>query len=68
MIEGEVTVLIEKEWHAAMTGTYVFIPGGTEHSFENRTAARSGFIGINSPGGCERKLPGIVEWFKENPD
>ena len=64
VIEGEVSVLLDNDWHDARRGTYIYIPGGTEHTFENRTAARSGFISINAPGGFESQLPGIVEWFE----
>ena len=67
VIAGEVSVLLGKEWHTATTGTYVYIPGGTEHTFENRTSSRSGFISINNPGGFEKEMPGIVAWFSEEP-
>ena len=65
VIEGEVSVLLDEDWHHASPGTYVYIPGGTEHTFENRTPSRSGFISINSPGGFESQMPAIVEWFEE---
>lgn len=53
------------EWCSAGAGTYVYIPGGTAHTFENRTSARSGFLSINNPGGFENAMPGIVEWFNQ---
>ena len=67
VLAGEMSVYIEKQWHTAAAGTYIFIPGGVEHGFENRSAVRSGFININTPGGFESEMPGIVAWFKENP-
>lgn len=67
VIEGETAVLIEQEWHSAKVGTYIYLPGGTEHTFANRTSSRTGFMSINVPGGFESQLPGIVAWFKEKP-
>ena len=66
VIQGQVSVQLEDVWHIAETGTYIFIPGGTTHTFENRTSSRSGFLSINQPGGFEDALPGIVDWFKQN--
>jgi mannose-6-phosphate isomerase-like protein (cupin superfamily) len=48
-------------------GGYALIPGGVAHHFENRGAEACGFISINVPGGFEQKMPGIVQWFDENP-
>lgn len=64
VIEGEICIQLESEWYEASTGTYVFIPGGTEHTFENRSNSRVGFISINTPGGFESEMPGIVQWFE----
>ena len=66
VIEGEVAVQLEDAWYSAGAGTYVFIPGGTEHTFQNPTSSRSGFLSINNPGGFENAMPGIVDWFKQN--
>lgn len=65
VVEGEVSVLLGEEWHSAARGTYIYIPAGTEHTFENRTTARTGFLSITNPGGFESEMPDIVEWFKE---
>ena len=51
----------------AERGSYILIPGGTTHDFQNRSPARAGFMSINVPGGFERQMPAIVEWFAENP-
>lgn len=66
VIDGVVSVQLESEWHDATPGTYVFIPAGTEHTFENRADTRAGFLSINNPGGFERELPAIVEWFRNS--
>lgn len=67
VLAGEMSVFIESEWHRAQAGSYMFIPGGVEHGFENRSAQRAGFISINTPGGFESEMPGIVQWFARNP-
>lgn len=65
VIDGEVSMLLNDEWHSAPRGTYIYIPAGTEHTFENRGDVRAGFISITNPGGFENEMPGIVDWFKE---
>jgi mannose-6-phosphate isomerase-like protein (cupin superfamily) len=67
VIEGTVSLHIDGQWTHAERGSYALIPGGTPHNFENHGAVRCGFISINVPGGFELRVPGIVEWFVENP-
>ena len=67
VIEGRLSIAIDGEWSHAERGSYVVIPGGTPHDFENHGAVPCGFISFNVPGGFELKVPGIVQWFAENP-
>lgn len=67
VLEGEISVFLAPDWHSAKKGTYIFIPGGIEHGFENRSDQRAGFLNINTPGGFENEMPEIVAWFAENP-
>ncbi|MET0534377.1 MAG: cupin domain-containing protein [Steroidobacter sp.] len=67
VIEGELSVFVNDAWSQAGRGSYILIPGGTPHDFQNRGTSRTGFISFNSPGGFEASMPGIVEWFAENP-
>ncbi len=60
VIEGTITLHLDGEWREAEAGSYALIPGGTEHSFENRGAVRAGFISFNSPGGFEDRMPDIA--------
>jgi mannose-6-phosphate isomerase-like protein (cupin superfamily) len=60
IIEGTLSVLIEADWSHAPKGSYLVIPGGTPHTFENREAVRTGFISFNVPGGFEEKVPDIA--------
>jgi mannose-6-phosphate isomerase-like protein (cupin superfamily) len=67
VISGTLSVLVENAWSAAPKGSYILIPGGTPHDFENRGRTRAGFISFNTPGGFEQDMPGIVDWFAEHP-
>ncbi|MGB0920452.1 MAG: cupin domain-containing protein [Alphaproteobacteria bacterium] len=67
VLEGTLAVMIDGVWQQAERGAYILLPGGTEHSFENRSDARVGFMSVNTPGGFEQQLPAIVEWFEDKP-
>ena len=68
MIEGSLAVYLQgKKWFEAKKGSYIYIPGGTEHGFENRSENTVGFMSINTPGGFEESRPHIVDYFEENP-
>jgi quercetin dioxygenase-like cupin family protein len=67
IIEGTVSVQVAQLWTHAAARSYVLIPGGTLHDFENRGETRAGFISINVPGGFEGKMPYIVQVLTENP-
>lgn len=68
VLEGRLAVYLpEKEWFEVEQGSYVFIPGGTKHGFENRSSEMVGFMSVNTPGGFEASLPHIVTYFEQNP-
>lgn len=67
VIEGTVWVEVAGQWTQAPRGSYVVIPGGTPHDFENRGTGRAGFISINVPGGFENMMPRLLQHFAENP-
>ena len=67
VLEGTMSILVDDRWIDATKGAFVLIPGGTTHSFENRSRARAGMLSLSYPGDFEDELPGFVEWFKENP-
>lgn len=54
------SVCVDGNWSHAAQGTYVVIPGGTPHTFENRGPERAGFISFNSPGGFEARMADIA--------
>ena len=67
VIEGELSVFFDGAWSTAGRGSYILIPGGTAHDFQNCSPANVGFMSINVPGGFEEHMPSIVEWFAANP-
>ena len=67
VIEGSVSFYLQdKDWFEAVKGSYIYIPGGIEHSFENRSDKTAGFMSINTPGGFEEFVPHIVNYFDEH--
>lgn len=67
VIEGTMSFLTDDRWTDAPAGSFVLVPGGIAHDFENRSTARAGMLNISVPGAFEDLMPGIVEWFTENP-
>jgi mannose-6-phosphate isomerase-like protein (cupin superfamily) len=67
VIEGTMTFLVGDAWVDATTGTFLRIPAGVTHDFENRTAYRAGALNVFIPGGFESNMPEIVEWYRAHP-
>lgn len=67
VIEGTMTFLVDDRWGDAPKGSFVLVPGGVTHDFENRSPARAGVLNFSHPGGFERSMPAIVQWFADNP-
>lgn len=67
VIEGTMSFLVDGKWLDAPKGSFVLVPGGTTHDFENRSEARAGLLNISVPGNFEEHVPGIAQWFIENP-
>jgi mannose-6-phosphate isomerase-like protein (cupin superfamily) len=67
VIEGTMSFLANGTWVDAPKGTFVLIPGGSTHDFENRSAGRAGMLNISVPGDFEEMMPGIAEWFAKHP-
>lgn len=38
-----------------------------KHGFENRSRSRAGILNFSIPGGFEKDMPAIAEWFAKNP-
>jgi mannose-6-phosphate isomerase-like protein (cupin superfamily) len=67
VIEGTMSVLVGETWVHADRGSFVLVPGGTTHDFENRGHVRAGVLNLSIPGAFEPHMPGIAQWFKEHP-
>jgi quercetin dioxygenase-like cupin family protein len=67
VIEGTMTMLIGEEWQHATQGSFVLVPGGITHDFQNRSDARAGLLNLSIPGPFEPEMPEIAKWFKEHP-
>lgn len=66
VLEGTMSILVGENWVDAKRGSFVLIPGGTTHDFENRSGQRAGVLNF-SPGPFEPQMPDIVEWFEQHP-
>jgi mannose-6-phosphate isomerase-like protein (cupin superfamily) len=64
VVAGTVSLMVGDRWIDAPAGSFVVVPGGTLHDFENRTGERAGFLNVSSPGPFEPEMPGISEWFR----
>lgn len=67
VLEGTLSFLLEGRWLEAPRGSFVLVPGGMTHDFENRSGARAGALNFSVPGGFEEHMPGIADWFREHP-
>ncbi len=67
VIEGTMSFLVDREWTDAARGSFVLVPGGVTHDFENRGDVRAAVLNFSVPGGFEPDMPSIVEWFREHP-
>ena len=67
VIEGTMTFLVGDQRVDAPAGTFLRIPAGVVHDFENRTPHQAGALNVFIPGGFESNMPAIVEWFRSQP-
>jgi mannose-6-phosphate isomerase-like protein (cupin superfamily) len=67
VIEGTMSFLMGTHWVDAPCGSFVLVPGGVTHDFENRGEVRAGALNLSIPGGFERDMPGIARWFADHP-
>jgi mannose-6-phosphate isomerase-like protein (cupin superfamily) len=64
VIEGTMTFLVGDQHVDAIAGTFLRIPAGVLHDFENRTMHRAAALNVFIPGGFESNMPSIVEWYR----
>jgi len=63
VIEGRPSLLVGDRWIDGERGAFFRIPAGVMHDFRNPTGERAGLLNFWIPGGFERNMPAIVEWF-----
>jgi quercetin dioxygenase-like cupin family protein len=66
VIEGTMSLLVGETWIDAPVGTFVLVPGGTTHDFQNRSDKRAGILNFKTDT-FESEIPAIAQWFAENP-
>ena len=64
VLAGTMSVLVGTEWVEATAGSFVLVPGGVTHDFENRSPERAGLLNVSAPGNFEPRMPGIAQWFR----
>lgn len=67
VIEGTMSFLVDGKWVDAPKGSFVLVPAGFTHDFENRSGARAGVLNFSIPGNFEQDMQSIVEWFAQHP-
>jgi mannose-6-phosphate isomerase-like protein (cupin superfamily) len=60
VLEGTMSFLVGAEWIDATSGSFLRIPAGTTHDFENRSDVRAGVLNVFVPGGFEKMMSRIV--------
>jgi mannose-6-phosphate isomerase-like protein (cupin superfamily) len=63
VLEGTLTFLVGDEWIDAPAGSFILVPGGVTHTFENRGDTRAGALNIVAPGTFEEHMPRIADGF-----
>lgn len=64
VLEGTMHFRMGDDWVEAAAGSFVLVPGGVPHTFENRGDVPVGAFNISVPGDFEDNMPGIAEWFR----
>lgn len=67
VIEGVMSFLVKDAWTDAPPGSFVLVPGGVTHDFQNRGERRAGVLNLCIPGGFEAQMPAVASWFADYP-
>jgi mannose-6-phosphate isomerase-like protein (cupin superfamily) len=65
VIEGTMSFLAGERWLDAPAGSFLRIPAGVMHDFQNRGTVRAGVLNVFLPGGFEVMMPAIVDYFAD---
>ncbi|MEO9224373.1 MAG: cupin domain-containing protein [Acidimicrobiales bacterium] len=67
VLAGTMSVLVGDEWVDAEAGSFVLVPGGVTHGFENRRDEPAGMLNVSAPGNFEAHMASISAWFAKYP-
>jgi mannose-6-phosphate isomerase-like protein (cupin superfamily) len=67
VLAGTMSLLVGDRWVDAPQGSFVLVPGGTTHDFQNRGDAPAGVLNLSTPGTFEPHMPDIAAWFAAHP-
>lgn len=67
VLAGTMSFLMGEDWVDAGAGSFVLVPAGVTHDFENRGPVRAGVLNFSAPGGFEPNMGAIAEWFRAHP-
>lgn len=67
VIEGTMSLRLGDRWVDAQKGSFLLVPGGVTHDFENRSQSRAGVLSFSIPGDFEKNMPQIAQWFADHP-
>jgi mannose-6-phosphate isomerase-like protein (cupin superfamily) len=68
VVAGTMSLRLDADWVGVGPGSFVLVPGGVVHDFENRHAERAGMLNVSVPGNFEEDMPAIAAWFVERTD
>ena len=64
MSRGAPKILVGDDWREVEARCFVRIPAGVMHDFRNRSDAPARLLNVFIPGGFERQMPAIADWFE----
>ncbi|MCR6644905.1 MAG: cupin domain-containing protein [Terricaulis sp.] len=63
VLEGVMSFWVGDAWIKAPAGSFVRVGKGVAHDFRNEGDSPARMLNIYIPGGFERDMPAIVDWF-----
>ena len=63
VLDGTLSFRVGDDWVDAPAGSFVLVPGGVTHTFDNRGDTRAGALNVSAPGDFEQHMPRIADWF-----
>jgi quercetin dioxygenase-like cupin family protein len=65
VLEGELAIELEGEWHSLGPGAFALVPPGVAHTFANRGPAPARVLNIMQPAGNEQYLKEAIKRMAE---